>query len=161
MIFILVLGLAASANATFSLSFNSGTNVVSVNAVSQGDLIVGLVVDTGTLTSFALGPQGPGSAFASGPFGPGVASAFPDPLLNAFSGEVWTLATDIAEVAIDGSWLTAIVGAPAPGNFARLYEVAPGSAMTVGPALAIVEVIPEPMTIALLGLGSLFIRRKK
>jgi hypothetical protein len=156
----LVLSIASMASAvtvtltTSDKSLSSGT--ISFNVTSGGDMGMALVVDGGTLASFAPVPANCGTAN----YMMGLYSDMPDPLLNgAAGGEAWVLASNPGEVIHDGSWLTASWTRTTP-IWATAYYVDAETGMVIGEKAAEVY-IPEPATICLLGLGGLALLRRR
>lgn len=97
------------------------------------------------------------SAPAAGADAPSVTGSFGAVTVSGQDGEVWGYGTAAGEAYVDGSWFTAQWDSPV-GVWVRAYET-----MDFGATWQLMDEIfvPEPMTVALLGLGSLFLLRRR
>jgi hypothetical protein len=96
------------------------------------------------------------SAFGAGAAAPSVSGSFGAISVGGQDGEVWGMGTAAGEAYQDGVWLTANWSS-AVGVWVRAYETVD----TVNWTLLDEIFIPEPMTVALLGLGGLFLLRRR
>ncbi|MCK4751949.1 MAG: PEP-CTERM sorting domain-containing protein [Planctomycetes bacterium] len=162
LVLMLVLVLASSASAALTdieLQLSGTTlTIVGKNAVS---LSYGLYNLGGAGAGGPTDVSGPGVILADGTGGDaGGALASINVYQNVatnYSGfDFITLDSSPATDAIDAmDWFTVQYSGNV-GDVFTVYDVSAGSA-----TLGTLEVLPEPMTIALLGLGGLFLRRKK
>ena len=93
------------------------------------------------------------SNFAAGPAAPSVSGSFGPVTINGATGEVWGFGTALGETYQDGLWLSADWHATSPVTV-YAYETLDGGQTWI-------LLIPEPMTIGLLGLGGLFLLRRR
>ena len=160
---VLVLGLASVASAvpTFTGAYNSGTGVVSVSITNnEGIMNIGLAITdgSGTLSGFAKGASAPAdSAFA---YSMGAGQDFE----GYGEGEIWVMIhiTTDTPVYIDGEWLKAnfTFATGKTSGFATMYNFDEPETFTNMGTIQL-GIVPEPITISLLGLGGLFLRRRK
>ena len=175
LILMLVLGLASAANAaitsittwtdgscTWTLNestgkiYGTGTSIAAdyLSPLFQQSSGTGSFAPT-ALASLGTGGYKDGTYNAAGDLG-----NFVDPYAGntSFEGTYWTSQSkDAGATTPDkalGLWFEADITVDGNGEFVMKYW--DGAAMTVA-----LQGVPEPMTIALLGLGGLFIRRKK
>jgi len=156
LIIFLVLGMTSMASAALvGTVTGNGSNYVELGITgATGDGYIAFAVDAdGTLSSIAAGTNAPGDASS---FGTLAANG----LSSLGTGELWAMIdTSVPYEFPDGQWLTssfAFVGA-ATSSVISAYEVDELG----GTTLLSSYTIPEPMTIVLLGLGGLFLRRRK
>ena len=107
--------------------------------------------------AMVIEPPGVLSNFAAGPAAPSVSGSFGPVTIGGASGEVGGFGTASGEAYQDGVWLTADWYTTVPVN-AYVYET-----LNSGVTWILLDPIfvPEPMTITLLGLGGLFILRRR
>jgi hypothetical protein len=134
---------------------------VSVIDPCEEDIFLILAVDSGgVLSSFAKGSDAPSDSFSAGTL-----------ILNDYDlhfgylgqGELWLMADwSLPFTYDDGNWLTADFDF-APGKTSSVISLyfldmdgEPGDEVLVAP-----HVIPEPITLCLLGFGGLFLCRRK
>jgi hypothetical protein len=174
LVLLTVLAFAGTANATFTLVapgelMNGETAAIGVDVVGeQAALAQGLVITGSGIVSV----DSSGVGIASLGIGEFVADLAGDPDLEAYLGSLgisdivsamYYEAIDLSVppmsipdgALISGASVTAI--ADAGTATAYLVDMSAGSIM----AQQDINVVPEPMTIALLGLGGLFLRRRK
>ena len=157
LIFMLVLGMASAANATltWTLSYNEGTGTVDVSVIDHpiASTYIGLAVVAadGVLSSFTIGADAPGNSAFVITYGDAGRSE---------QGEIWTMIDQTTPYEYpDGSWLTASFAFVGEAISAEVYLDDWTGAAYQGHLDSIT--IPEPMTVLLLGLGGLFLRRRK
>jgi hypothetical protein len=128
---------------------------VDVTDNAEVGLYLGLAIvpADGTLSSFAAGSNAPASSASWGALGDwGYGSLG--------QGEFWAMAhVSTAPVYPDGEWLTAswALDGTATSAVVSLYELYE----TGGETFLDSVTVPEPMTVLLLSLGGLFLRRRK
>lgn len=147
-----ILFMAPAASAlTVTLSY---TGNLSTGGILQLD-VTGATYDP--YLAMVIEPPGVLSNFAAGPAAPSVSGSFGPVTIGGASGEVWGFGTAAGEPYQDGVWLTADWYSTVPVN-AYVYET-----LNSGVTWILLDPIfvPEPMTIALLGLGGIFILRRR
>jgi hypothetical protein len=151
LVLVLIFAMAPLASAaTVTLSYTGTTPAGgSINMDVAGatyDPYLALVSDPGVLSALAAGAQAPS-----------VTGSFGAVTVSGQDGEVWGFGTAAGEAYQDGSWLTAN-WVSATGVWVRAYET-----MDFGATWQLMDeiFIPEPMTVALLGLGGLFLLRRR
>lgn len=146
LVLVAILAMSSMASAMTVSLIDTGT-AINVNvAGATYDPYLGLVIQApGTLSNFAAGADAPS-----------VASSF-GPITVDGAGEVWGFGVASGEPYNDGVWLTADWAAGSAVDVIA-YETFDGGGSWQ--ELARITV-PEPMTIALLGLGSLFMLRRR
>jgi hypothetical protein len=154
----LVLGMATLANATLTngLTLNVTGTAVTVTGTSttDWDLVVISNKTLSPLDASALNMSvAPSMSGLMAGFSDLVAGCADD--LSAYtSGAVWTITSASGETYKTGTYLTLTSTAGATVTLAQFDE---GTTHLVG----MQTIVPEPMTMALLGLGGLFLRRRK
>ena len=149
----MILAVTAMASATFSVdgsdlgdvSFSSDVAIAPAGGL---EMYWALAVDAGTITGGASAQTGVG--FDMAVWGDGSAYAG----TPAIWGTLFTTGGAISDGVLFDSFV--VSGA----SVVSLYKIKADFSGLDGPALATYS-IPEPITVALLGLGGLFIRRKK
>jgi hypothetical protein len=162
LLLILVLGMASAANAAIILSFDDNTTLTETD-LSVGDTaVIGIyatdIYDYGAYLSFGLVSEG--GFFVSNPryLYPGppiIIPPFPpEPIDDHYVFEVFLAFTQAPgiQVEVDLTCLKAGVDV-----FVELYDA--GTFALVDSL--IIHQVPEPVTLALLGLGGLFLTRRR
>ena len=158
LVLMLVLGIASMATATLTISAPATIDVgatVSIaivadaaSAAQTGDASGGYVTALGTYHTYISGfVMEPGAAA-------GTMSGYS---YNASTGYIYVNGSNLGteDLLSPGDWLSFDLGtgALAVGD---VITIALNNGQSVG-----IDVVPEPMTIGLLGLGGLFLRRRK
>jgi hypothetical protein len=163
----LVLGMAGIASAGL---------VATVGETAPGMATIALSLESGNISAYKLGLEWDTAAVVADFSGVAFPAVFD------FAGKSQAVSGNYAEITA-GQFLSPAVAAPAvlmeglmvdflalaPGEVATLNFVSKGGtkidgvAVPAGEIVATAEVvgIPEPMTIGLLGVGALFLRRRK
>jgi len=146
------------ANATVSLSIvqpTIGNLNIEVTGTTDQDFYI-VLSSNGTLSNYALGTEAPDLSGYSGPTTDLTGTGFDPPA--GFTGEYWVMATsDNINYPLTGQFLTATGAAFGDQVNIRAFDETVGYLGDFGT----ITLVPEPMTIALLGLGGLFLRRRK
>ena len=145
LVLVVILAMAPVASAVTGTLTDTGTAVELSVGEPLSDAYLAIVSDPGVLSNFVLGADAP---TVSSSFGP-ISIAGQD-------GEVWGLGTGPGEAHIAGVWLAAD-WASSSAVWVRAYETVD----TVNWTLLHEIQVPEPMTVALLGLGGLFMLRRR
>ena len=161
LILMLVLGMASLASATLQFvdPASSGSNLsiesTALFVFADSTYIFVVADTTGTV------PSG-GGLTAAAPDNSGWAGS----ISGTYPGANTAIATLLSLTAVDGMWgdFTQATGSKAAGIYADSITWA-GITYLVGTkdftTYTLLDTIPEPMTVALLGLGGLFLRRRK
>jgi hypothetical protein len=150
-----------SAPTEWSISHDDDNKiVVSVTDPPQEDIFLILAVDSsGILSDFVKGSDAPSDSFSAGTL---TLNDYDMDFSSLGQGELWLMAdwTTSEPVYNDGDWLTASFAFAAAGpSTVSLYEVAEDASYSL--ITSHTFIVPEPMTMALLGLGGLFLYRRK
>jgi len=151
LIFVLVLGLASVAGAALSLNHDDVTGTATIDGIIESDVTIYLFLASDAPITISLGAAAPTLAG----YGDTVANyqtyGVPIPAMYT-EGEGWVMASAAGELYQTGTYLQGIY-APGDNVLAGWFDEA-GNYGEIGS-------IPEPATIALLGLGGLLLRRRK
>jgi len=157
LVLVLVLAVSAIANADLVGSLTLDEGIVSLNIMgSPADPFYAIAIQgAGTLSGFAA-PALVGSDVAGSP---AMSFAGLDLVETYGNGVIWTF-VDSSDPYVfpDGTWLTAVLSGAVAGDVITGYQYDAENDAFI--ALGSVTIVPEPITVALLGLGGLFIRRK-
>jgi hypothetical protein len=168
LVLVLVFAIASAANAVLTLKIvddgsagKFGLKSTTAYAGIADDTffcMVSVAPPYPTVGGGSVQPGAPAATQINGsdtPMGGAVFNAIPLP-----PGEdgVWGYVGDPMGVAVPaGTYIDMLQGMP--GQLIQLYLVNPD--WSLGPMVDSVTLVPEPMTLALLGLGGLFLRRRK
>ncbi|MFA5239588.1 MAG: PEP-CTERM sorting domain-containing protein [Phycisphaerae bacterium] len=152
LVLVLVLGMVSTAGAALSFGI-SGLNVTVSGGLEQ-DLYVVVVSDDGSVSMTLNIPPAPSMSGLAGPSsdlaGMGL---FPD----GYTGEYWALTSGVGETYANGDYLTGS-GAEGATVYASWFDEYGGSGFI---GSGVLTSVPEPTTMALLGLGGLLLKRRK
>ena len=153
---VLVLGLASLANAQiWTGAYDDVTKIVNVSITnSAGRMYIGLAITDGdgTLSPFSMGAQAPVSSAMFATLGAGMDYE------GYGEGELWCI-IDVRPTPVytDGEWLKATFSGSMPSTI-TMYSF---NEMTEVFTIEGLMLIPEPITMSLLSLGGLMLRRRK
>jgi hypothetical protein len=175
LILLLVFGLVSIANATVTMELREADGVTPVadlaNGVYEGSAYVLVVEGASADKGASIGIYGPAYTAADWDnLGSGGQSAAAVLDTGDMSYILWNEGYQGYDMVVDdsgsgpgvstGDWFTVDLSGLLAGDFAfDLLDYKAGS--TVISSVAGTVTVPEPMTIALLGLGGLFLRRRK
>lgn len=173
---VLLTVLAMAGTASAAMTIVAPASVVGGETFSIGINVAGgesaLITDILAVAGNAAGVDATGVALASDKVTPYFEDLSADVDFQAFMGDLGITGTkgiyyyEFVDVAVppatltDGS-LIANIMVTAGANGSDIVIALADGANGVLRSQAVVQVIPEPMTIALLGLGGLFLRRRK
>jgi hypothetical protein len=153
LVLLLVLGMASAASAALVVSQPDPT---SLEVVVSGDLTQDLYLilsSDGVLSGFTIGADAPDLSNYAGPTsdlaGMGL---FP----VGYVGEYWVMASSQNPYPLTGTYLTAMGGDVGDSVNLSWFDEAGGAG-----DLGTIILVPEPMTVALLGLGGLLMLRRR
>ena len=177
-VLMLVVGMASLASAALSISLDpvGGTTIdasttnVTIDVTGSGafpsdSVYFQLSSDAGVITGGAVGPDAPSASAIYGttyPGFPGTPAGQDGPygsLSNTATTDVPKAGTFLTGFDLDLSALTLAGGDTIELSFATSADFATSAGVFT--QTLTVATVPEPMTMALLGLGGLFLRRKK
>lgn|GEM_PF-958770 len=136
--------------------FDSATGIFSVSGTINGDTNIGIFSNgSSAINNFALGATMPTDA--SGYFFKvSDVLTLSDLAADATDGEIWTIGSYSNPYPLTGVLASANISKDAT----KVYVIeTDGDGVLLGQVQAY-SVVPEPMTMALLGLGGLFLRKK-
>jgi len=157
LVLMLVFGMASWASASFTIldPVDIGGGDYSITVTSDGadaDGYWALGIDSaGSLGSIAIGADAPSMSGIWGNIDPDLASYLP-----GLTGKYGAFASASGETKVSGDYLTATASI-ASIPIVYLYSFNESYVFTLEDSAE----VPEPMTIALLGLGGLFLRRRR
>ncbi|MDD5457798.1 MAG: PEP-CTERM sorting domain-containing protein [Phycisphaerae bacterium] len=159
---VLVLASLSSASIVGSVAL-VGNTVTVTGTVDAGTYLAIVCTPGGTLSSFALGGtvlatlESSGFAYDAQVLNVDI-SAFPEDM----TGQWWTLtSTSIVNYPFTAPLLSANIALTGASSTIQVWQFDEmvGEGVQIGEDISVV--VPEPMTMGLLALGGLFIRRKK
>jgi len=155
LIFMLVLGMASMANATLSLNVSSTEPNAGITGVIESPVTIYLVLASNAPIAITKGGATPSMGAYSGPVSELAGYGVVVPALYTL-GEYWIMGTAPGEPYKTGNYL---IGAGEVGDevYGGWFDEVDMTMTEIGHG----TLIPEPMTIALLGLGGLLLRRRK
>lgn len=152
LVLLLVLGMASAASAALVEQPDSSSLAVVVSGDLGADLYLILSSD-GALSGITLGADAPDLSGYAGPTsdlaGMGLFPA-------GYVGEYWVMASSQNPYPLTGTYLTAMGGAVGDSVNLSWFDEAGGMG-----DLGTIVLVPEPMTLALLGLGGLMMLRRR
>ena len=158
MILVLVFGLASVTNAALVLSVDGNTDVTEITIAPSDEITIDVYSPLAGVDQFWVNVKGPASLAGTGT----VYAAAPSTMVadNGTYGPSWIhgyMTTPVTTAAV-GVWWDEVLHCDGEGDvIVDLYD---STGMTIIDSILIHQ-IPEPITIALLGLGGLFLRRRK
>ncbi|UCC22033.1 MAG: PEP-CTERM sorting domain-containing protein [Planctomycetota bacterium] len=160
LVLMLVLGITSWASAAYDINVTPlGGGDFDIDVTSDGlddDGYWALYGDPGALLSgIAIGPDAPSLTQIWGDVSD-LSGYLPEPTGTPSAGKYGPVAAAQGETKLAGTYWTASASVPVEG-WVYLYSFTEAGVYTQEAA----KYIPEPMTIALLGLGGLFLRRRR
>ncbi len=151
LVLLLVLGMASTASAV--LTYSKSPTTVTIDGIIEADVYVIVTSDAilSPLSDLAIGTAAPSMTEYFLDVAPG--DGFFGDLLGipaGFAGGSWTVNSAPGEDYVEGNYLTLSIS----GSDILAYTYNETTQ-------EIAEIVPEPMTIALLGLGGLFLLRRR
>jgi len=151
----LILAMASAANAVLVLSFNGDTEVEVAQVAPSDDFTIDVYQDTATYDEFWVDIQGDASWSGNGTLY--IPPAPSQLVLSLDYGWIHVSGNPTVDGDV-GTWWDLTMHCDGPGDVTvDLYD---SSGYILIDSLTIQQ-IPEPITVALLGLGGLLLRRRK
>ena len=154
LIFMLVLGMASVAGATLTFNLASDSPTATFDGVIEFEQTIYLFIASDAPIAIDLGAAAPSMAMYQGTVADFQGFGVPIPTEYSY-GEGWIMGAAAGEDYLTGTYLIG-VGAVGDSVLGGWFDEVGGYGELGGGTL-----IPEPMTVLLLGLGGLFLRRRR
>ncbi len=155
LILVFAIGAAANADLAGNLTGDNtlGSGNMALNITNGYDTYLAVAIQGAGSITVSLGPNAPEDSSGQGP----ILQIWPPPYPQ---GEIWLMADmDSPYIYTDGIWLIINYYDAVAGDVITAYDIGPsGTELNL---LDSITIVPEPMTLMLLGLGGLFLRQRK